>query len=228
MYDAAIRTSTRIGSIILSRVGASGPEDYWSERATNWSNAVALKSRCRLLTLQIDLALERGDLPVAQSLSTCPASFPRYSRRHRAKRSGVLVFRTCRSAPRGRLGIRDVDRSWNGTIAPSIWVATMTTCTSFGRRSGESGSAQSLALLRDYLLNARENDDLSASCSAPAPKRILSGGRSEDASFSAALPGVDTLEGFHFTARLATTLAEERKPKSHIIHPRVLRGEGRR
>jgi DNA-binding SARP family transcriptional activator len=157
MYEAAIRTSSRIGSIKLED-GVIESARFWSQRT---SELVAQSGTQRLctdyLTLQIDLALERGDLLFAQELIDraphhCPLyASPRWSREY-------LVYRLRVAQHRGdpTTASRDVEclMEWHNRAKhlgrhdddmEVLWTAFW--------RVGKRAEASSL--LRDYLLNSR-------------------------------------------------------------------------
>jgi hypothetical protein len=158
MFDAATRTSARIGSFKYED-GAVESAQLWCERTSNLVAQTRAERLCAdHITLQIDLALERGDLRSAQRLvdsapSQCPMyKSPRYSREY-------LVYRLRVAQHRGDSpgSGEDVERlvEWHkrakrlgrqDDCMQVLWTAFW----SVGRR------AEASSLLRDYLLNARK------------------------------------------------------------------------
>jgi hypothetical protein len=157
MYEAALRTSTRIGSFVYDE-GAIDLALLWSERA---SALVARTGVQRLipdyLTLQIDLALERADVLLAQRLlDSAPHTCPLYAARRFSHAYFVYQLRVAQHGSAAPTSNQDIQRlmEWHDrtkhlgrhddamqVLWSSLW------------RAGNYAEASSL--LRDYLFYAR-------------------------------------------------------------------------
>jgi hypothetical protein len=157
MYEAAIRTSCRIGSIYCED-GEFDLARYWCERASVLIHQIGVQRlSCDYLTLQIDLALESGDLASAQrvvdsAMHVCPLyTAPRWSKEYLVYRLRVAQHDSDQPVPQGDLECllewhqRAKHLGRHDDNMEVIWTA-------FWRRGMR---AEASSILRDYLCNSR-------------------------------------------------------------------------
>jgi hypothetical protein len=157
IYDAAVRTSVRIGCISFD-VGSLDVAAYWCKRAAHVIEQSGIRRPGGdYLSLQIDLALEHGDLATAQrAIDSAPQYFPVYSS-PRAMREH-LVYRVNIELSRagGAASVTDIQRllDWHHRVKhlgrhddhmQVLWSALW--------RAGRCAEASDL--LREYLLTSR-------------------------------------------------------------------------
>jgi DNA-binding SARP family transcriptional activator len=224
MYKAAIQTCSRIGSIKLD-VGSLESAKFWSQRAAELVVEAGVQTLSSdYITLQIDLALERGDVLVAQRLIDsaplhCPLyASPRYSREY-------LVYRLRVAQHRGDTECSGQDlehlMEWHkrakqlgrhDDTVEVLWTALW--------RRGKHNQASTL--LRDYLFNARRErraisfmlasrtreDPVWHHPRMALPPQLLVNGDREEPMLQA---------GPQLTAEHSLTPGELRRPKRHKV-----------
>jgi DNA-binding SARP family transcriptional activator len=157
MYNAAIRTSARIGSF-LCEDGALDSARYWSQRASELIDQTGIQRVCSdYLTLRIDLALECGDLASAQRLvDSAPHHCPIYATPRLSKEYLVYRLRVAQHHADRAVSPQDIEclMEWHRRAKhlgrhddnmEVLWTALW--------REGKRAEAS--WLLRDYLFNAR-------------------------------------------------------------------------